>query len=181
MKTVKQYIENCIGDHIRNYTNESLLNDEDVLLDPERDKAVIENWIKENYVIKGTLKISDDFTVSCKGSIVVENKDITSLTNGMFSWGEIGGEFSCCNCENLKSLKGAPKGVDGDFSCYNCKNLKSLEGAPERVKGWFGCSRCERLKSLEGAPETVVGDFYCYRCPNLVITDSDRKKYNIKS
>ena len=84
MKTLKQYIENCIG----NYTNESILDDEDVLLDPERDKKIIRSWIEDNYRVEGQLKINDDLTVDYSGDVVVKNPNIESRTNGLFRWGE---------------------------------------------------------------------------------------------
>ena len=48
---------------------ESLLDDEDIFLDPKNDKKVIEEWIRNNYKITGKLIISDDFVVDCKGSV----------------------------------------------------------------------------------------------------------------
>ena len=220
MKSLKQYID---VKYIENHTNESILDDEDVLLDPERDKEIIESWIGDNYKIGGRLKINDDLTVDCSGDVMVKNKNITSLTNGLFRWGkvdgcfgcsgcknltslecspkEVGSSFYCSRCENLKSLESAPEKVSGDFSCYDCDNLRSLEGAPKYVgaiftcilcenltslKGApkevgrvFNCSYCDNLRSLKGAPEKVGGDFYCSDCKKLIVTDEDRKKYNI--
>ena len=200
MKPLKQYIENCI----EYYIAESLFDDEDVLSDPKRDKIIVENWISQNYKISGQLEILHDdiYTVNCSGDVIVKNRDITSLTNGMFRWGEVGRSFHCAGCKNLKSLEGTPKEVGGSFHCTGCKNLKSLEGAPKEVGGDFYCSFCENLKSLEGAPakinsyfscifcknlKTLKGgpkyvkkDFYCSGCPDLVIMDLDYKKYNIR-
>ena len=203
---------------------ESLLDDDDVFYDPKNDKNLIVDWIKSNYIITGKLTISDDLVVDCTGSTIVRNTSITALTNGMFKWGDVRGDFDCNSCKNLtslkgtpekigggfdcsdcvklkslegvpriigggfycescinlKSLKGAPEEVRGFFGCSNCVKLKSLEGAPKKVGGFFSCSSCGKLKSLEGAPEEVLGYFICLNCPNLVITDSDRKKYKIK-
>ena len=99
----------------------------DVLSDPERDKMIIESWIKENYRFNGKLKINDDLMVDCGGSVVIENTDIESLTNGLFCWGKVDGEFSCYNCGNLKSLEGAPKQIYCYLRCNNCKRLKLIE------------------------------------------------------
>ena len=74
---------------------ESLLDDNDVFYDPENDKKVIENWIKDNYRFSGKLTISDDFVVDCTGIVSVKNKAITSLTNGLFRWGKVDGNFTC--------------------------------------------------------------------------------------
>ena len=159
MKTLKQYIGETI--------NESILDDEDVLLDPERDKEIIKSWIEDNYKIGGRLKINNDYTVDCSGNVVVKNSNIESLTNGMFHWGKIGEDFNCYRCKNLKSLEGAPKEVGGYFDCSYCENIRSLEGAPKYVRSNFYCSYCENLKSLEGAPKEVDGNFKCSGCINL--------------
>ena len=146
MKTLNAYLE-------------SLLDDDDIFLDPENDKKVIEDWIMKHYTITGRLIISNDFEVSCIGRVSVKDKSITSLTNGMFRWGVISSSFICNECNNLTSLEGAPEEVGRGFDCAYCSNLKSLKGTPKKVGGSFGCSDC----------------------PNLKITDSDRKKYNIEN
>ena len=178
MKPLKQYIENCI----EYYIAESLFDDEDVLSDPKRDKIIVENWISQNYKISGQLEILHDdiYTVNCSGDVIVKNRDITSLTNGMFRWGEVGRSFHCTGCKNLKSLEGAPKEVGGDFYCSFCENLKSLEGAPAKINSYFSCIFCKNLKTLKGGPKYVKKDFYCSGCPDLVIMDLDYKKYNIR-
>lgn len=189
MKSIKNYLNSCL---------ESLLDDDDIYLDSENDKKVIEELIKDNYKIYGKLTISDDFVVDCNGSVAVINKSIDSLTNDLFSWGDIRGDFDCTGCNNLKSLEGAPEKVSGDFWCASCKKITSLEGAPEKVgndfwcdhcggldtlKGapeWVGgdfvCKKCEKLTSLEGAPEIVGGNFSCSNCKNLKTLDGAPKK-----
>ena len=192
MKSIKNYLNSCL---------ESLLDDDDIYLDSENDKKVIEEWIKDNYKIYGKLTISDDFVVDCNSSVAVINKSIDSLTNGLFSWGDVRGDFDCTGCNNLKSLEGAPEKVGGDFWCDHCVGLETLKGAPKEVGGLFDCNHCDKLeslegapkeigshfecnncsnlKTLEGAPKKVGGRFYCNNCKNLTITDSDRKKYKI--
>ena len=146
---------------------ESLLDDDDAFYDPKNDKNLIVDWIKSNYKITGKLTISDDFIVDCSGAVKVKNKTITSLTNGLFRWAKVGGDFLCDDCKNLTSLNGAPEEVEGDFDCSNCKNLISLEGGPKEVGTNFDCGNCDKLTSLEGAPEIVRGGFYCDDCKNL--------------
>lgn len=158
---------------------ESLLADDDIFLDPENDKKVIEKWIKDNYIIRGKLTISDDLVVDCNNDVEIKNKNITSLTNDLFRWGIVSGSFYCNGCKNIKTLEGAPKEVDRDFYCGSCDNLTSLKGAPKEISKNFDCSDCKKLESLEGAPKKVGGDFDCYFCDKLKITDSDREKYKI--
>ena len=177
---------------------ESLLDDDDIFLDPENDKNIVKEWIKSHYKNTGKLTIFDDFIVDCSGDVYVKNKSIVSLTNGLFRWGKVDGNFTCsftpitslegapkkiiggfdcCGCVKLKTLEGSPEYVDGTFSCDGCRNLKSLEGAPKEVGGYFNCRKCINLKSLEGAPEKIGGCLNCRYCDSLKITNSDRKKY----
>ena len=146
---------------------ESLLDGDDVFFDSGNEKKLVKEWINDNYKINGNLTISDDFVVNCAGHVTVKNKSITSLTNGLFSWGEVDGFFNCGRCDKLTSLEGAPKKVGGDFCCHECNSLETLEGAPEEVGGNFYCSCCEKLISLEGAPKKVGAGLYCNGCINL--------------
>ena len=145
----------------------------DKLTSEETIKNEIIGWVINNTrpcMVKKT-KFKFDFstspiTVNYGGDITFKT-NITSLTNGIFQWGETIGDFQCNNCASLKSLDGSPKEVGGNFECYNCDSLKSLEGAPNKVGGWFDCSNCDSLKSLEGAPKKVGGKFYCMECHSL--------------
>ena len=182
MRSVKNYIETSL--------NESLLDDDDIFLDPENDKKVIEEWIKNNYRFSSKLTISDDFVVDCNGNVgvYVKSRNIESLTNGLFRWGnvegnftcsftsitslegapeKVGGNFDCSDCAKLKSLKGGPKSVGSSFICSDCVNLESLEGAPKEVGVGFYCSQCNSLTSLKGSPKKVGGYFNCRKCINL--------------
>lgn len=153
------------------------------------NKSLVKNWIMDKYEIGGDLTISDDFVVDCNGDVEVIDYSIESLTNGLFKWGTIDGNFCCSGCENLKSLEGAPKKVIGvwdcyrcsslvnlkggpeyvgeDFYCSDCKNLVSLEGAPDFVGLVFDCSDCAKLESLKGSPKQVSGNFDCHGCIKL--------------
>ena len=134
MKTLKEFLTEGIFDVEDNIENLT-------------EKALIEDFIKENYEIKhGNLqfkKKGNKYIVSTNGNVGVINENITELTNDLFEWGE----------------------VEGDFSCKKCTSLKSLKGAPRKVKDFY-CSYCTSLKSLEGAP-IEVGDFYCFECKSL--------------
>ena len=177
MKSLNVYLESIIDND--DVYLESLLDDEYKFYGANSDKKMVESWIRDNYKIDGKLTISDDLVVDCNNTVKIKNKSITSLTNGLFRWGNVGKSFLCNGCKSLISLEGAPKEVGGYFYCISCNNLKSLEGAPKEVYGGFSCSFCNNLKSLKGAPEKINGDFYCSGCKNLKITDSDRKKYKL--
>ena len=137
--------------------------------------------------------------VSCKKrdvALEIRNKNVTSLTNGMFVWDKVYGNFICRDCPNLTSLEGAPKEVGGSFNCQRClkltslegaphlvgrfdccfcDNLTSLKGAPKEVKEFFDCQHCSKLTSLEGAPQ-LVGSFDCCFCDNLTSLKGAPKK-----
>ena len=143
---------------------ESIFDDvEDIA---NNDTILIEQFLEDNYEIRGTYVIKNG-VVDVKGYITVKNENIKSFTNDIFTFGVVTRGFYCYNCFNLKSLEGAPKEVNGDFYCVNCSKLTSLEGAPEEVKGIFNCSECSNLVSLKGAPKKVGWDFRSTGCPKL--------------
>ena len=131
-----------------------LLCTDDIFYDQINDKKVIEEWIKSNYNIYGNLTITDDFVVNCTGEVNVNNKSITSLTNGLFRWGTVGTDFNCAYCDKLTSLKGAPKEVGGNFDCSDNK-LTSLEGCPKEVGGDFYCDNNKGKRFTKSEVEKV--------------------------
>ena len=147
----------------------SLLDDFDVL-DRRINKNTILDWIKANFIDYEGLSISDnpnkDGLYEVNAKYLRLNSNSKSLTNGMFVWKNVAGDFSCY-CGSLTSLKGAPKKVGRNFYCHYCDSLKTLEGAPEKVGGNFYCHYCESLISLKGAPEEVRWNFYCRYCSSL--------------
>ena len=143
---------------------ESIFSDvEDIVND---DTVLIEQFLKNNYDIRGTYTINKDGTVDVKGTIWLMNKSVKAITNGAFQFGKVSGSFYCSDCKKLKSLEGAPKEIEEDFYCIDCPKLTSLKGAPKNVGGGFYCTGCDKLTSLKGAPEEV-GWFDCSYCENL--------------
>ena len=110
------------------------------------DETLIKSFIEDNYVIWGSYIIKDNI-VDVEGSIKVKNYKIETLTNRLFSFGVVNGDFSCEFCDSLITLKGAPKEVGGNFDCRRCRSLTTLEGAPKKVGGSFICRDCPSLKS----------------------------------
>jgi hypothetical protein len=162
MKTLKEYI------------NESLLDDFDEIEKTVDPREQVIQFLKDNYKKPSKFKISrkpnDDgyYEVDCSNHSVVEvcNRDITSLTNNLFIFVNVKGSFYCYYCYNLTSLEGSPNEVGAHFSCSSCINLTTLKGAPKEVGGNFNCSDCNNLTSLEGAPKKV-GYFDHSYCPKL--------------
>lgn len=108
----------------------------------------IKHFLKDNFDGASSCKISNKpnrdgkYEVSSNRNIMIENRGITSLTNGLFIWTYVKGDFYCTYCKSLTSLEGAPKEVGKDFRCSDCNSLTSLEGAPKEVDGNFCCSFC---------------------------------------
>ena len=106
MKSLKEYIEEGLLDRVK---NKEVNHD-----------AIIKEFLKDNYEIDGSYSIKDTnnkLVVDVKGNIEAINKNITSLTNGLFEFGVVSGGFYCNYCRSLTSLEGAPTKVGGNFSC----------------------------------------------------------------
>ena len=161
MKNLKEYIVEGIFD-----------TDEDTI--DKNIKDQIKQFLKDNFKGASSCKISrkpnadGKYEVSSSKNIEVKNEKITSLTNGLFIWVKVRGNFSCYECTSLTSLEDTPKEVGGNFNCGHCDSLTSLEGAPEKVGENFNCWNCKSLTSLEGAPEKVGGSFYCDSCNRVM-------------
>jgi hypothetical protein len=156
---------------LADWSDDKLNKRMDELTSEEAIKNEIINWIKNNVrqIQKNKLKFDYDttpITIDYDGDIRYVRL-ATSLTNDIFQWGDVGGDFDCYNCGSLKSLEGAPKYVGKNFNCSYCISLKSLEGSPEKVEGDFRCVYCESLESLEGAPKYVGMTFGCTHCISL--------------
>lgn len=156
MKDLKEYMNESLADRTNN----------------ETVKTEIINWIEDNVKSIKENKLSFDFnttpvTVDYDGNIEFK-EHITSLTNGTFQWGVVGGNFICNYCKKLTSLKGAPEEVGKTFSCRYCNSLKSLDGSPRQVGGNFYCLHCKSLVSLNGSPNIVGNHFDCVGCNSLM-------------
>ena len=138
------------------------MDDFDILgahLDAKTIKGQIEEFLKQTYGDLSNAEISRKpnkdglYIVDWKSDLLIKNRKIEQLTNGLFEFGEVNGKFNCNSCQNLKTLKGSPKIVYGNFNCGYCSSLKSLKGGPQKVGGVFDFSACSSLTSLEGAPK----------------------------
>lgn len=161
---------------------ESLLDDEDELIND--NTVLIEQFLNDNYIIKGTYTIKNGI-VDVDGDVRISwdvQNDITSLTNNIFEFGNINGDFIVVECDKLESLKGGPKKVKYDFICSYCKNLKNLEYAPEQVGKNFEANYCVSLKSLKGLPKRVES-LSLSRCDGLTDLEyiSDANEYILDS
>ena len=174
MKKLKNYIKNYINE---SYLNESAWDIEDNIEDDNKELVLneVKKFIEDNYDIVDINScefVFDEkkgkYIVNLNGKlgVILKNKKAKQLTNELFEWGVIGGDFSCAYCPELESLKGAPEKVGGAFSCGYCSKLTSLQGAPKEVGNQFNCSKCP-ITSLQGAPKKVGGGFNCVGCNKL--------------
>ena len=166
MKTLKKYINESIWDiedNVEDNNEESIKNDIYKFLDEFYFCEEKNNFREPSQIVQIILD-KNQFIVNCHCT-VHGRVNLTYLTNGMFKWGEVKGNFNCAGSSKLKSLEGAPEYVGGNFNCSMCSDLKSLEGAPEIVDGAFRCGYCSNLTSLKGASKTVGGEFDCHACP----------------
>lgn len=154
---------------------ESLLNDFDELTSNSDPRKEVEQFIEqclshELNKIKISRKPNKDgyYEVSSKGNVTFYNRvNAPKLTNGLFIWTQIKGDFDCSYNNLLETLEGGPYEVGGDFHCGHCEKLTSLEGAPKIIGGHFESDWCKNLSSLKGAPELIPGDFDCSYCESL--------------
>ena len=122
MKSLKEYIYEVSlteGSFTEGSFTEGLLDrvkNKDV-----NHEALIKEFLKENYFIDSyEIKTTNNkLVIDVKGNIKVINKDITSLTNGLFEFGEVSGNFDCTRCELLKTLEGAPE----KCNMFDCRSF----------------------------------------------------------
>ena len=157
MKSLKDFIIESFFDIDDN------INEFDKTLAVEEIKNFIgKNYLLKSYAISKKPNNKGKYIVDCQHHVKVLNRDMDKLTNDLFIWGKVGGDFECSWCTNLVSLEGAPQEVGRDFDCSDCSSLKTLEGSPKKVKGYFFCSYCRSLKSLQGIPQEIGEDFECF-------------------
>ena len=209
MKNLKEYIKEGLFDDIDKIEKVGGMEHNAKQLKQEIIDWICNNYISDIYpkkkIAKSKLKIvfgDNGVVVNYDDSLRVSNHDIEHLTNGLFKWGpipgnfncqnssllktlegapeKVGGGFYCANCASLETLEGAPKEVDKNFSCQACNSLKTLEGAPEKVGLDFYCQGSKSLKSLKGAPKEVARDFYCFNCGVKFTEEDVRKVSNVK-
>ena len=147
------------------------------------DVTVIEKFLSENYgpgfTISDRPNKDGKYEVTYRWGVALKNRNIKSLTNGMFVFTEINGDFEIKNADQIEDLTGSPNIVRGCLAVYNCKNLKSLKGISECV-GKLYIDTCPKLKSIDYIPETIYGmvdyhssecseydDIYIEECPSL--------------
>lgn len=157
---------------LKDTISESLVYEKRFTPEEKSEREAILNFIHENYSASpGGLKLRKEggiwYVDYERRTLTVTNKSITSLTNGLFQWGRLGGEFNCSMCTNLESLEGGPQEFH-TLNCLNCLNLKSFEGVGYFYDLW--CVHCDSLVSFEGLDLNKIKDLryiHASDCKNL--------------
>ena len=155
---------------LKKYIIESLLDDESDI-DDRASIELVEEFIKANYAVKRSnydIRVENGkCIVDVKGNIMLKNRKAKHLTNGLFEFGKIKGDFIVSSCDIIDFVGGPKEISDGDLSIQFCDDLESLEGCPKIVYNSFKIHGCPNLKSFEGAPEEIKWSFYCKSCDNI--------------
>lgn len=157
---------------------ESILDDIDAqMANGEKDvvNELLVDWINNNWLIdRGELTIKlegSTYVVDCSGS--VRHPRTGKITNGLFVWGNIAGDFvyNVIDTETQKKTKslselGLPRTVGGELNLHSFNNVTNLEGLPDNV-GSLHISGFKKLSSLKGCPTNVENKFTILLCPAL--------------
>lgn len=158
------------------YINESILSDiEDTLSVSNDDLAadIITNWINDNWLVDGKLTIKfegNTRVVDCSGN--VRYPKTGKITNDMFVWGNVMGDF-VFNALDTDTNKvktfiglGLPRFVGGTLNLHSFTNVTNLDGLPNNV-GSLHISGFKKLASLKGCPINVDNRFTITLCASL--------------
>lgn len=194
MKDLKQYIE------------ESLLNDFDTLANNIDARGEVLQFIKDTYNTPSKFRVSakpqanGKYLVNVTGNVSFKKSWNTEyLTNGLFEFGRVTGSVllgvnTKSGRGSLKSLEGAPREIVGEFNISG-QALTSLENCPQTIRGIIrindlnitslkGISNyiislecCKtNIENLEGLPNQIFGSFTCTDNPKLVSLKGISKK-----
>ena len=161
MKTLKEYL------------NESLLDDFGEQSKDAAKRHAIESWLEKNHVSANRnrwplkYKINKDYTIDTDIFLYVGEGNFPEF----IQFNKCNGNFLVSN-GNMTSLRGCPQYVRGNFDCSD-NFLKTLDGGPRTVKGSYFC-RSNTLQTLDGGP-TNCNKIYINENPEL--SDDEIKKY----
>lgn len=170
---------------LKKYIKESLLDDEEDLIDRVNTKFLVEEWLKKYNVKNYRLQERSDgfFEINVKGSVRIWGlmEDFPEY----IKFGRVTGNFSISD-SSLTSFEGFPRSV-GILKISNCKlpdtlegiskeitgelqlgtlDIKSLKGLPDKIKK-VTIGYCSKLISLEGLPKTITS-LELYSCFSLI-------------
>lgn len=144
------------------FITEGVLSDIDDTISNGTTYVDVENWLNEHYNINGTYDINvlkNDCIVNVDGDVrmKITRGGYDSLTNGMFRFGTVNGNFDA-NYQSLKNLEGSPRVVTGKFTIDNNTCEFTCEGGPDKV---YGIKLGTNCISLEDMPQEVESFVIC--------------------
>ena len=164
MKNLKDYLYEGVLDDMEDTLN---ISDDDLAAD------VITKWINDNWIVDGELNIKFEGktrVVDCSGNVKFSRTG--KITNGLFVWGNVSGDFiyNVINtpAQKSKTLEGLgfPRKVGGQFNLHEFKLVTNLKGCPEEC-GSFHIYGFTKLKSLEGCPTIVNNELHITSCNSI--------------
>ena len=141
---------------VENDIKEFILSNYEFLNEPPSHQRML---VEKELII---LKKDGKFSVSCRKDIEFKG-DAKSLTNDLFEWDTIDGNFYISS-KSITSLKGGPKVINGQFALFSTKSLKTLEYFPTSVKYDIRIIGCTDLTSLKGMPKSINGPLHVINC-----------------
>lgn len=126
---------------------ESLLGDEDEVVDNVSLKPIIEKWLKDNKI--HLYKINKDNTIDLKQGVIIRG-DLPPY----IQFNKVGGVYRITG--DVTTLRGCPKKIDGELWMENCSKLENIDYFPEKVTGNLIIYKCEELLNLKGIENTYV-------------------------
>ena len=143
MKTLVERINEALNSSLLSDVEDTLKSG-DIKVNHMEISKFIDKYYRtpKGYVISNEPNEDGKYVVDATSNAVVKNKRLTSLTNGMFVWGNVNGWFDCRDCDKLTSLDGCPEYVEEYFSCANT-GITSLDDCPKNVN-IFICNGCKK-------------------------------------
>lgn len=126
---------------------ESLLSDEDEVVDNVSLKPIIEKWLKDNKI--HLYKINKDNTIDLKQGIIIR-EDLPQY----IQFNKVEGVYRITG--PVTTLRGCPREVIGDFWMRDCPKLKNIDYFPEKIEDCLIIEKCDELISLKGVENTHV-------------------------
>ena len=161
---------------------ESLLDDEDEILDKFDKEFLIKTWISQNYTRGGdgspvkeddiiVRKEGNNYVVDiiCKGgklsgfyNRIILNEKADSITNNLFTFGNV--NYFCISYSKIKNLQGMPSSFDY-FYVDHCDDIKDVDIQIKNSGAKIFIDYCSNINKVN-----VSGTCYelrCQACDNL--------------
>lgn len=147
-----------VGERIRTYSiPRQFINSDAFIAAKELEKERLEKMFIQGYRLQWNEQTGRYDCHDQWGMHVANHQRYFLNEEGTFivPLGEIDGNFTISQFDQLKSLKNGPTKVGGRFEIVGCHYLKSLQGCPREVGGNFRLVNNSRLTSLNGITQHI--------------------------